>query len=347
MKKKKYTHITKTERIKISILLEDGYSIKKIAKKLKRGAGTVSEEIKKNSVKGRYDPDKAHQKARTRRKNSKYQGMKINSNRELKQYVEDKIKLDWSPEQIAGRIKKIDRYITYASYRVVYKYIESVYGQKLEKYLRYKGKSKRGKGKRSKGSKLNNRTFIENRPKIANNRQRYGDWEGDFIVSGKNGKGALLVLYERKSRYAAMEKIMSRSANKVNQHIKELTGGLVCFRTLTLDNDISFSQHEQLSKILGAPIFFCHPYHSWEKGGVENTNKLIRQYVPKKSDISKFSDSYIMEIQNKLNQRPRKCLNFKTPHEIMTENNQFKIFNINEIFIQNKIPQTVRLEGST
>jgi len=345
MKKKKYTHIKKAERLEIAILLKKGYSVRNIAGALKRSHGSISEEIKNNSVRGIYDPDKANHKAHVKRLYSKYQGMKVNDNRVLENYVEEKIKEDWTPELIAGRIKKVDGHIPYASRQAIYKYINSVYGQRLEKYLPRKGKSKRGRKKRSKTEKLSDRTFIENRPKITEKRGRFGDWEGDFIVSGKNGRDALLVLYERKTRYMFISKIMSRKADDVNRRIKELTGGMVCFRTLTLDNDISFSKHKALSKILGAPIFFCHPYHSWEKGGVENANQLIRRYIKKGSDISKFSDAYIMEIQNRLNQRPRKCLDFKTPEEIMTENKQFKSIELNKIFLQNKIPQAVRLEG--
>ena len=344
MKKKKYTHIKKTERLEIAILLNKKYSIRSIAKVLGRSPGSISEEIKNNSVYGIYNPHKANAKARNKRRYSKYQGMKIREDNELLSYVEKKLKKDWSPEQIAGRLKKIDKYIGYASYNAIYKYIDSIWGQNLEKYLRRKGKRKLRR-KRSLKEKIDNRIFIETRPKIIENRGRFGDWEGDFIVSGKNGSGALLVLYERKSRYIIIVKTISRKADDINRVIKEITGGLVKFNSLTLDNDVSFKKHEKLSKMLGSSIFFCHPYHSWEKGGVENGNKLIRQYIPKGSDISKYSDEYIMEVQNKINNRPKKCLGFKTPEEIMDENNQFKINKIFDKININKKQPSVRLEG--
>ena len=171
---------------------------------------------------------------------------------------------------------------------------------------------------------LQNRVFIDQRPEHINKREDFGDWEGDFIVSGKDGSGALLVLYERKAEYVAMRKLSSRDTETVNNAIYETTGGMFFLNSLTSDNDISFKKHEELSKLLGAPVYFCFPYHSWEKGGVENMNKLIRRYIPKRTDISKLNDEFIKQIQDKFNNRPRKCLNFKTPYEVMEENKQFK-----------------------
>jgi IS30 family transposase len=321
-KEKKYTHIKKGERLEIAILLNKDYGVRDIARVLGRSPGTISEEIKKNSVNGVYDPKKAQHKAYVRRKYSKYQGMKIVQNSQLREYIEEKLKEDWSPEQIAGRLKNVDTYLPYASQRVIYKFVYSVYGRNLERYLRYKGKKR--KRKREKRIKLKNRTFIDQRPEIISKRERFGDWEGDLIVSGKSGKGVLVVLQERKSRYPLIERVMSQKTVVINEHIQKRTGGFICFNSLTIDNDISFSKHEELSKLLGCPIYFCHPYHAWEKGGVENTNKLIRQYIPKGTDISKLTDEYLREVERKLQNRPRKCLGYKTPLEVMRENNQFK-----------------------
>ena len=157
------------------------------------------------------------------------------------------------------------------------------------------------------------------------------------------------MLHERKSRYALIKRIMGLNMKTTYQYIFEMTGGIV-INTLTLDNDIIFRKHKELSLILGVPVYFCHPYHSWEKGGVENANKLIRRYIPKGSDISKYSDEYIQMIQGKLNSRPRKCLNYKTPQEVMLVNNQFKfmqnIFLNNQIIGLNKKGSSVALEGS-
>lgn len=345
MKKKKYHHLTKTERLEIALLRQKKYSLRDIGRMLKRSAGSLSEEIKNNSVDGRYDPGKAQHKAYVKRKYSKYQGMKVVADIGLRNYVEENIKRDWSPDEISGRLKNIDKNIKYASRQAVYKFVYSVYGRQLERYLRHKGKRRKKKDK-TKHAKIENRLFIEKRPKIVSSRGRYGDWEGDLIVSGKNGRGVLLVLHERKSRYPVIERIISRKTSIINQRIYQMIGIFVCFRSLTIDNDISFAKHEQLSAALGAPIYFCRQYHAWEKGGVENTNKLIRQYVPKGSDISEFSEEYIKEIEAKLQNRPRKCLNYKTPLEVMMENKQFKTLKDFGIINKQKTPASgVRLEG--
>jgi IS30 family transposase len=261
-----YKHIIKTERLEIALLKGKGYSNRDIAKALKRSPNTISLEIAKNSVRGKYDPHKAQHKAYVKRKYSKYQGMKIVEDRRLWNYVEERLKTDWSPEEIAGRLKEIDRHIKYASRGAIYKFVYSVYGRLLEQRLRYRGR-KRKRSRRTKVTQLENRVFVEKRPKIVAKKQRFGDWEGDFIVSGKSGKGMLIVLYERKAMYVVIKKLLSRNCAIVNRYVKEMTGGFVCFNSLTIDNDISFRKHEELSELLGAPVYFCHPYHSWEKGG--------------------------------------------------------------------------------
>ena len=342
-----YGHIKKAERSEISILLKKRYSYGDIAEALGRNKSAVSREIRRNSTNGVYDPEKAHHKARAKRLYSKYQGMKVVGNKELRDYVEAKLAKDWSPEEISGRIKEEDTHIKYISPKGVYKFVYSIYGRRLEKHLNYQGKKK--SRTRIKTTKLEGRIFIDQRPKIVEHKRRFGDWEGDFIVSGKSGHGVLLVLHERKSRYTLIRKIIRLNMKTAYHYIFEMTSGIV-INTLTLDNDIVFKRHKELSRILGVPVYFCHPYHSWEKGGVENTNKLIRRYIPKGSDISKYSDEYIHMIQDRLNNRPRKCIRYKTPQEVMLANNQFKflqnIFLNNQIIRVNKKSSSVALEWS-
>jgi len=345
MKQIKHSQIKKAERLEIAILLEKKYSLTDIAKALKRSKGTIFDEIKRNSVNGIYDPKKAQQKAYFRRKYSKYQGMKIVSDLILRDYVETKIKQDWSPEQIAGRLKNIERSIKYASRGAIYKFVGSVYGRQLEKYLRYNGQTRKPK-RYSKVSQLENRSFIEKRPQITNKRQRFGDWEGDFLESGGQDKTSLIVLRERKGRYSLLEKIPNKSPVLVNQKVREMTVALKEIKSLTLDNDIAFRKHERLSKILGIPLYFCHPYHSWEKGGVENENKLIRQYFTKDCRLGRYSERTVRKVQEKLNNRPRKCLGYKTPLEIMLESKQFKTLNDFANMNKQKTPLPgVRIEG--
>ena len=323
--KHKYSHISLVERKEIEMLLDEGRSQNYIAKTLQRGKGTISEEIRENKVNEIYDAKKAHHKAYVKRKYSKYQGMKIVGSKETRDYVEKHLKDDQSPETISGRMKEVDTHIPYAGKRAIYKYIYSVYGRQLERFLYSKAIHKKPGPKRNNPEALKNRTFIGERPRFVENRRDFGDWEGDFIVSPKDGFGVLLVLQERKSKFVIVKKLMKRNNDEVNKAIYEMTGGIACFNSLTLDNDIAFKKHKELSELLGINIYFCEPYKSWQKGGVENMNKLIRRYIPKGTNISKVSDRHIKKIEDKLNNKFRKCLNYKTALEVMEENNLLKL----------------------
>lgn len=314
--KQGWHHVTKEERKEIALYCEKGYNQADIAQMLRRSPSTISDELKRK-VRGFYDPLKANLKAYGKRKYSKYQGMKVVEHAELRAYVEEKLKLDWSPEQIAGRIHAVDTNIPHITTDGIYKFIRSCYGGPLIRFLRYKGKQYK-KSEAADAAPLTGRTFIDQRPKSIEKRVRFGHWEADFIVSGKNGSGALLVFVERKSRYVLIFKLANRKVATINLVLGKLLGIQVVVKSLTIDNDICFRHHPQMSRIIGAPIFFCHPYHSWEKGSVENMNKWIRQYVKKGSDISTYSDEYLQFVEHRLNNRPRKCLRFRTPREAVT-----------------------------
>jgi IS30 family transposase len=305
-------HVTGAERREIRLHMDKGFNQAEVARMMGRSISTISDELTRK-VKGVYDPEKADHKAYVARKYSKYQGMKVEDDDDLRHYVVAKLKLDWSPEQIAGRIRFVDTHLTRISTDGIYKFIHSCYGGPLLPYLRYYGKRKKGGG--AKAAPLTDRNFIEKRPKHVGNRRRFGHWEADFIVSGKNGTGALLVFVERKTRYVLIFKLPDRKVATVNAILEKLLGAKLAVTSLTIDNDVCFRHHPQMSRILKAPIFFCHPYHSWEKGSVENMNKWIRQYVEKGSDISKYSGKEIQLAEDRLNGRPRKCLRFRTPSE--------------------------------
>jgi len=317
MKKQKasWGHITGVERKEIKLYADKGFVQADIARLLGRSPSSISDELKRK-VNGVYDPEKADHKAYVARKYSKYQGMKVEEHDDLRRYVEEKMRLDWSPEQVAGRIRFVDRSLPRISTDGIYKFVGSCYGGPLVPFLRY-GRKGRRKGGAAKSPPLAGRSFIEKRPKSALGRGRFGHWEADFIVSGKNGSGALLVFVERKSRYVLIFKLADRKVATVNAVLERLLGAKLMVASLTIDNDVCFRHHPQMSRILGAPIFFCHPYHSWEKGSVENMNKLIRQYVKKGSDISRYSDGEIRFAEDRLNGRPRKCLKFRTPCEVV------------------------------
>lgn len=260
-----------------------------------------------------YDPKRAHQKARIRRQNAKFQGKKVASSRELRNFVEYHLLNDQSPENIAGRLKYQEKELPYVSKNSIYRYVKSVYGRRIE-YLRSKNRhSKRRRYRKRK--ELNNRTFIDERPKVFGNRTRFGHVEADFIVSGKKGKDILLVVVCRRSRYVLIEKISKITIENIHLSFVGIKKRFPELKSITTDNDILFRKHEELSKLLIVPIYFCHPYRAWEKGSVENVNWHIRRYIPKGSNISQYSKKHTRKIEDKLNNRILKCLNFLTPTE--------------------------------
>ena len=314
--------MTQSERNEIYLLKEKGYSLRSISKALDRSVSTISDEIKHNSVNGIYDPKKANTKADVRRKAAKFQSMKILSNYEVRDFVEKKL-LDpeiRSPSSIAGRIKHQEHHLLNISRRSIERYLSSPHGRKIE-YARYKMKGKRKHRKKNTKPKgvLDGRVLIDERPQYIDDRERVGDVEADFIVSGRDGKGIYLVVTDRKLRYSYMEKIlpvsianMERAFRKIHEQFPELS-------SVTTDNDLLFIHHKRLQKILGVPIYFCHPYSSWEKGTVENANGVIRKDMPKSSDLSKYSDEFVDEVRRKINNRYLECLKFKTPAEALEE----------------------------
>jgi len=325
--KKKYKQLNQFERDRISLLLDAGHEQSKIAKVLGRSPSTISREIKKNTLKrdgkkkskGDYDSLLANKKAKERRRYSKYQGKKINEDKELKNYIVRHLKKGWSPDDISGRMK-LEKKNFYASKNLIYEWLYSVWGQKYCKYLKSKryGIRTRGKSKKVKKCIIPNRIGIEMRPDYINNNSKYGHCEADTIVSGKKtgSKNALAVVYERKAKFISIRKIKSLKPENFRKAILEISGKQK-IKSSTFDNGIENRLHEKF----GFDTYFCDPYSSWQKGGVENGNKMIREYIPKGSDISKYSNRYIRKIENILNNKPRKSLGYKTPKEVMIENN--------------------------
>lgn len=296
-------------------MLGKHYKQKDIAKTLQRSASAISDEIRLNSVRGKYDPKKAHHKAYVRRKYSKYQGMKIVQDNKLRRFVDTHLYGDQSPRAIAGRLKKRERYLPYASKDSIHRYIKSVYGRRIAAH-RNKTRSRR-KPRKAKSAKLKDRTFIGKRPQIINARMRIGDTEADFIVSGKTGTGILLVAVCRKSRSVFIEQILHVHIRAVHRAFQRIKKRFPKMKTVTMDNDLLFERHRELERILGVKIYFCDPYSSWQKGSIENANKYIRKYIPKGSDISNYSRYIIKKIEGKLNNRIMECLDFLTPHEVI------------------------------
>lgn len=229
----------------------------------------------------------------------------------LRNFVENALVDGQSPEGIAGRLKYHEKHLPYASKDTIYRYLDSPHG----KLVLGKLKKRRRPKKRQKQDKIQERTFIDKRPKFIEKRLRVGDAEGDFIVSGKTGHGILLVVTCRKLRCSFLELIQEVSIDEVHQAFLRIKQRFPELKTLTLDNDILFKMHKTLETLLSIKIYFCHPYHSWEKGGVENTNGQIRKFIPKGSDLSRYDQEEIRSIEKYLNDRYMKCLKFATPEE--------------------------------
>lgn len=289
---------------------------------MQRSASAISDEITLNSVRGTYNAKKAHHKAYVRRKYSKYQGMKIVKDKQLKEFVDTHLYGDQSPRAIAGRLKEREKRLSYASKDSICRYIKSVYGRRIEAY-RNKTKPQRRPIKKT-SEPLHDRTFIGKRPKIINARMRVGDAEADFIVSGKQGEGILLVVVCRTVRVAFIERILHVNIQNVHRAFKRIKKRFPEMKTMTTDNDLLLRRHKELEELLAVKIYFCDPYSSWQKGSVENANKYIRKYIPKGSDVSKYSAYIIKKTERKLNNRIMECLGFLTPYEALEKHRKRK-----------------------
>lgn len=322
-----YHQLTDAEQLQLSILLKKDFSLRDIAEAMSRTHTTLGREIKRNSVNGTYDPKKAKQKKRVRRTHSKYQGMKVRERPELQAFIIKHMKKGWTPEEIGGHLKMKRKDLPYISAKGIYKWLYSVHGQTYCPLLcsqQLKPKKRRQKAERS---MIPHRVGIEKRPEEANNRSTFGHGETDTMVSGKrhNSKEALAVLHERKARYTRLRKIPNMKPKSMTRALKRM-GKNLTLRTITYDNGIENRDHETVAKALSVDTYFCNPYHSWEKGGVENTIGRIRRYIPKGSNLADYSARDIAKIEYWLNHTPRKCLNWSTPHEMMIKNKLFASF---------------------
>lgn len=307
--------MSKHERNEIAILRERQYTIREVARVLQRSHSTIIDELRRNKVHGTYDPQKAHHKAYVRRHDASFRGQKIVGHDALRAFVEESLNDLQSPEAIAGRLRKKERHLPTVSKDTIYQFLDGPYGRLI--------RSKRKKKKRPKGrpkvSKLADRTFIDQRPKIIAKRGRVGDCEGDFIVSGRDGKGILLVVVDRTLRCAFLERILPVTIDNVHDAFLRIKERFPEMRSLTLDNDILFQMHKTLATLLDIPIYFCHPYHSWEKGSVEHVNKIIRHDIPKSGDLSRYDEDIFPAVEARLNRRFMKVLDYATPEEKLND----------------------------
>ena len=296
--------------------MQKGCSKREAAKVLGKSPNTVCLEVKKNSVGGEYNPKKAHEKARQRRKQAQYQGMRIVECPPLRAYVDGHLYDGHSPEMISGRLRYVDTHLPYVSASAIRRYLRSVYGRKIEAYLQ---QQKRRKPRKDKGKKRftndPDKVNIHNRPPYINTRMRIGDAEADFIVSSKEYKTQILVVTDRKSRMVHLEKLPNPSCIAVHRAFVQIQKRYPALNSLSVDNDILFQKHKELATLLGVPIYFCDPYSSWQKGSVENTNKHLRKYLPKGSNLGTVPAQELRKIEKRLNGRIMKILHYRTPEE--------------------------------
>lgn len=318
---KTYKHLCLEEREHIAILKGKGESLRAIARILNRHPSCISREIQRNALHQDFCPPnyylghKAHQRA-TLRNSFKHMRPRL-KNPQIERFVLEKIQSKWSPEQIAC---SLPYYLPgyRLSYETIYQYIYKENRNLIPLLVRaHRKRHQRSHSRQYRKSHIPQRVSITRRPRIVQARRQAGHWETDTAVS-RASLSALHVLVERKSRLIKISKLPQNTAAHsriaTNRRLCKLPSALL--RTLTYDNGSENAQHMLVNKTLGTKSFFCNPYHSWEKGTVENSIGLIRRFFPKKTDFANIPVSSIKRVETLLNNRPRKCLRFRTPLEI-------------------------------
>jgi IS30 family transposase len=318
---REYRQLTEEDHIEIYAMKQAGKEQKKMATELGVHPSTISRELGRNTGLRGYRPKQAQQKALQRRFNA---CKAIKMTPETIDYIECKLAEDHSPEQIAERMKlNPGWHCPSVSHERIYQHIwqNKAGGGLLYKHLRIAGTKQRRKRRNSRDLRgtIKNRVGIQERPNIVERKIRIGDWEGDTVV-GKNHQGALVTLVDRKSKLTLIGKVDRYTAEAVEKTLISLMELLPRRNyTLTVDNGKEFSNHESVAETLQISVYFADPYSAWQRGLNENTNGLIRQYVPKGSDIRTLTDEQIEHIVDRLNNRPRKLLGYLTPNEVFYE----------------------------
>ncbi len=308
---KHYKHLTSEQRYQISALLQTGISQSQIARTIGVSKSTISRELARNRGKRGYRPKQAHKLASTRKA--------VNSQKLTSfcwAYVEELLSRKYSPEQITGRLRYL-KWEGVPSHERIYQYIydDKKAGGGLYKHLRcQKTYRKRGYANQDRRGQIAERVDIEERPLVADNRERLGDFEGDTVI-GKGHKGVLVTLVDRTTRETKIRVLPNRTASLVSQACIDMLAADKP-QSITFDNGKEFAQHQTIATALDTPIFFAKPYHSWERGTNENTNGLIRQFWPKSMAFDKLSADEVQAVEDNLNNRPRKVLGYQTPLEV-------------------------------
>lgn len=310
-------HITASERDQIGVYISSGLSIRAVARKLDRCVSSIWLEIKRNSVNHEYFPLAAHKLSCDR--NLFSQRKHALKDHHIYDYVIDKLRCGWSPEQIAGRLKKHNHGVNIISYETIYRYIYSPQGRKenLREYLVRAHKKRYPKHYRKSYQRgIANRVNISLRPAEINTKLTFGHWEAD-VVEGRGHSGGIQTLLERKTRYylaKLLPNIDSEYGVKAQRYMLSKLPQKARL-TVTFDNGRENYNHEKLQRELDIKTYFCDPYSAWQKGSNENHNGVLRRYIPKKTDFTNLPQWELDFIVEEINNRPRKCLKYQTPKE--------------------------------
>lgn len=323
----KQKHLVFEERFTIEKMLHSGATFTYIAEILNRGLPTISKEVNANGGRDVYNAKKAHQRATLKQYHKKKNCNKVAMDGHLYRFVEQTLRAGWSPETISDRLR-IQSGLAYASPKSIRKFISRRHG--LERYLFWHQHHKKPGPKHTKGSFLHDpdRKWIDTRPPTA--LYTYGHWEMDFIVSTHN-TCVLLVLVEKYTKKLIIRLLPNRNNDLVNKAVHDALKGYTV-HTITTDNDIAFRNWKYLEQMLDAEIYFCHPYHSWEKGLVENTNRWIRSFIPKKTNLQLISTDELNGIEDWFNHTPKHCLKGRTAYEVEAEEEYGTL--VTSLFIQ-------------
>ena len=317
-----YHHFTIDERESILIYRTKGMTFSQIARLLHRHPSSISRELKRHSKQGNYSPSRA-QTAYHLAKSHCGRKRKLEIDAELSQTVKHLfLECQWSPEEIEGRLR-LERERHVISYQTIYRAIYRGHfddtplshgARGVVRKLRHHGKTRHTKSHVEKRGKIPISHTIHERPIAANERSRIGDWEAD-TVAGKTGKACLVTLTDRHSRFLKIQKVAVKKSKLVIEAMVNMLASLPK-ETVTPDRGKEFSGHPELTEKLNIEVYFPDPHAPWQRGTNENTNGLLREYFPKGSDLTEVEHLIIQEWENKLNNRPRKCLNWKTPYEV-------------------------------
>lgn len=323
-----YKQLLQKERDRIFLLKREGKTNTDISKMLGRDKSTIGRELKRNKHKkfNQYLPDTAQRKANKRKKQNRKKNY-LEKDAALKEYILFKLNLGWSPELIVGRAKQeIGKIYNHES---IYQHIYSISGRKenLRMFLRRAHRIRhKKKGRKHHKGKIPDRIDISLRPKIVEKRRQFGHWEGDSVLY-KGHSQNISTNTERKSRYTVILKPKDKSAEEREKILIKHFGKLCqkAKRTMTFDNGLEFANHKNITEKTGMKIYFAKTYSSWQRGTNENRNGIIRWFLPKDTDIKSLTENDLKTVQDLINNRPMKCLNFKTPTEIFNfEMNKLK-----------------------